>query len=187
MTDKKTNIHYRRPLRLRDYDYRQNNAYFITICICHSQSLLGSFKGEELSINQFGEILNKCWIELPSHYPDIELDVFTVMPTHVHGIVLFDSAGLREGLKPSPTDKKETTHCKTGKSLFEIVRAFKTFSGRRINEERNLIGTRVWQRGYYEHVIRNEADLAETREYIVHNPLKWFADHENPIQLILKS
>ena len=99
------------------------------------------------------------------------LDQFVIMPNHVHGIVVIgnDRAGLEPGagLEPAPT-------------VSEIIRQFKTFSAKRINQLRNNPGCPVWQRNYFERVIRNENELARAREYIVNNPMKWALDKENP-------
>jgi putative transposase len=170
---------HRKVLRLRDYDYSQNGAYFITICTHRRQFLFGRFEDGKLIVNEFGKIVETCWSELPSHYNDIQLDTFIVMSNHVHGIVVFDSEA-RAGLRPAPTAQGNGSDCKIDKSLFGIVRSFKAFSSRKINQARNLPGAAVWQRGYYEHVIRNESDLEETRYYINSNPEKWLCDHENP-------
>ena len=113
------------------------------------------------------------WHRLFEHYPELKLDAFVAMPNHVHGIIVLVEP-TRAGLKPAPT----FVYGRHG--LAEIVRAFKTFSSRGINQLRGTPGRRVWQRGYYEHVIRNEADLHEIRQYIVNNPLKWDLDEENP-------
>ena len=115
------------------------------------------------------------WNELPGHNDNILLDVFSIMPNHFHGIILIVGAGSkparvsadeenRAGLEPAPT------------GLPEIVRQFKTFSARRINKIRNSSGIPVWQRNYYEHIIRNEPELNKIREYIVNNPLNWETD-----------
>jgi putative transposase len=95
---------------------------------------------------------------------------------HIHGVLILTdvvSVGAgngRAGLKPAPT----------GHGLPEIVRAFKTFSARRIHEMRGTRGVSVWQRNYFEHVVRNEAELLRIREYVVNNPLQWELDIENP-------
>ena len=101
-----------------------------------------------------------------------------VMPNHVHGIIVIrDSENTggpgpqRAGYKPAPTH---------GHALSEVVRGFKTFSARRINQLRNRVGQPVWQRDYYDHVIRNEQTLTAVREYILNNPAKWAEDRENP-------
>jgi len=98
------------------------------------------------------------------------LDLFVIMPNHIHGIILIVGAGL----KPAPTDRIKQY------PLPEIVRGFKTFSARRINVMRVTLGVPVWQRNYYEHIIRNEDELNRIREYIKNNPLQWQFDRENP-------
>jgi REP element-mobilizing transposase RayT len=173
MPDKKL----RQSIRLKHYDYSQAGAYFVTICTKDKNCLFGEILDGLMILNQFGEIAETCWADLAKHYPHVESDVFMVMPNHVHGIiVLADLSDVGAGLKPAPTEVKRC-------GLSEIVRAFKTFSSRQINELRNTRGIPVWQRNYYEHVIRNEYDLNEIREYIVNNPLKWELDKENPINL----
>ena len=147
----------------------------------------------EMRLNEYGRVIQKVWNELPDHYSSVECDEFILMPNHVHGIILlaevsasgeFDvGAGLkpargvaagaisvRAGLKPAPT-------------LAEIIRAFKTFSARRINQIRNTGGVSLWQRNYYEHVVRGENELNRIREYIANNLLQWEMDRENPLQM----
>ena len=163
----------RRSLRLRDYNYSQPGAYFVTICTHQRLCLLGEIAPGTMCLSDSGSIVWNCWHRLVEHYPDLELDAFVIMPNHVHGVLaLVDPVGA--GLKPAPT----FVYRRHG--LTEIVRAFKTFSSRRINQLRGTPGRRVWQRGYYEHVIRNEADLHEIRQYVVNSPLKWELDEENP-------
>jgi putative transposase len=99
------------------------------------------------------------------------------MPNHFHGIIIITEGNMvGAGLKPAPTLEQ---HGKRH-GLSEIVRAFKTFSARRINALRDNPGCPVWQRNYYEHVVRNDNDLANIRQYIAHNPLKWDLDENNP-------
>ena len=109
----------------------------------------------------------------------MNLDEFAVMPNHVHGIINLTEAinpDVGAGLKPAPTTLEAKHH-----GLTEIVRGFKTFSSRRINQIRSTPGNAVWQRNYYEQVIRDESALHRMREYIVDNPLKWDEDAENPL------
>jgi REP element-mobilizing transposase RayT len=127
--------------------------------------------------NGFAAVVQSCWYELPNHYPNVELDEFVVMPNHMHGIIVIldepiavEESTVRDGLRPSPTRKYP---------LSEIVRAFKSFSARRINEINNTPGTPVWQRGYYDHIIREARSLTRIREYIAHNPQRWAGDAEN--------
>lgn len=169
----------RKPLRLKEYDYTQTGAYFITICTKNREHIFGEIVGGAVRENVFGEIVKSCWQYLPNHYSAIELDEFVVMPNHVHGIIMIlpddnDAAPVGAGLRPAPT----TTTTKRY-SLSEIVRAFKSFSARQINELRKTIGIPVWQRNYYEHIIRNERALNRIREYIQNNPLQLEMDREN--------
>ena len=181
----------RQSIRLPSYDYAQAGAYFVTICTYNRDCLLGEIPGSEMSLTRAGEVALGCWNDLPNHYSHVEIDEFVVMPNHVHGIiVLTDQQGktsisesvtgagrgqVGAGLKPAPTERRHP--------LPEIVRAFKTFSSRRINERRGSPGVPVWQRNYYERVIRDERELDAIRQYIVDNPAKWAEDIENPQNL----
>lgn len=160
----------RRNLRLQGYDYSWQGAYFVTLCTRDKQSLFGQIINSTMKLNPFGEVVESVWKEIPLHYPQINNQVFIVMPNHVHGIVTINQVE-RAGSKPAPTKTY---------SLSEIIRAFKTYSSRRINELRNSQGTSVWQRSYYERVIRTENDYYQIGEYIFYNPSKWEEDPENP-------
>jgi len=118
-------------------------------------------------LNEYGKIAIDCWNALPRHYPHVELGDFVIMPNHMHGLVF-----IRAGLKPAPTNQQIT----------EIVRAFKTFSAKRINQLRHTPGSSVWQRNFYEHVIRDDRSLKRIREYIDTNPQRWTLDRENPLR-----
>jgi REP element-mobilizing transposase RayT len=121
-----------------------------------------------MRLNDTGRIAATAWNDLPAHYNNVELDCFIVMPNHIHGILMLHDVGA--GLKPAPTRH----------GLPEIVRAFKTFSSRQINEPRKTVGVPLWQRNYYEHVIRSEESLNRIRRYILDNPAQWQFDRENP-------
>jgi REP element-mobilizing transposase RayT len=165
--------HHRRSVRLKGYDYSQAGAYFITIVTQGRVCLFGEVVAGELRLNKVGRMVASAWEDLPNHYAGVGLDAFVVMPNHVHGIVVLAGptvgagSDVGAGLKPAPT-------------LSEIVRAFKTFSARRINEHRGTRGMPVWQRNYYEHVVRDDESLDRIREYIAGNPLRWESDRENP-------
>lgn len=177
-------IHHRRSIRLKEYDYSQAGAYFVTVCAWKKENIFGEIKNGEMLLNEYGEIVTKCWDDLPHHYHHAQLDEFVIMPNHVHGIIVINvGAGLkparidvdnkdknRAGFKPAPTQ------CH---GLSEIVRAFKTFSSRHVNATRNTPGVSVWQRNYFEHIIRNDRELHTIRQYIRYNPLKWDEDEEN--------
>jgi REP element-mobilizing transposase RayT len=171
------NKHHRRSIRLKGYDYTQAGAYFVTIVTQDRECLFGEVVEGEMRVNPFGEIVAWAWNDLPNHNPHVELDAFVVMPNHVHGIVLIVDDLVGAGSEPAPTMAMVTTR---RHGLPEIVRQFKTFSARRINALRGTPGATVWQRNYYEHIIRNEASLNRIREYILTNPLRWHLDVENP-------
>ena len=165
----------RRALRLKGYDYAQAGAYFVTVCTQGRACLFADMVHGEMRLNACGDIVKACWNDLPHHYGHIELDAFVVMPNHVHAIIVL--SGVTLGIPVAGTGLKAAT---ARPPLSEIVRGFKTFSARRINEERAAPALPVWQRNYYEHVIRNEDDLDQVREYIATNPVRWLEDEENP-------
>ncbi len=175
-------IHHRRSIRLKDYDYSNAGAYFVTICTQNRECLFGEIRNGVMELNQYGCIVKNCWNDLINHYFFAELDTHTIMPNHMHGIInITDTVGVvGAGFKPAPTEP--TAPALTGKrhGLSEIVRALKTFSSRRINKLRNRPGVPVWQRNYYERIIRNEKGMNKIKEYIINNPLQWDLDKENP-------
>jgi len=154
------NHHKRRSIRLQGYDYSQPGAYFVTV-VTSDRSIL--FDNE-----RFRSAAEDAWLSLASLYDYVTLDEYVIMPNHLHGIIVI-SDPRRGGSRTAPT----------GKPLGRIVGAFKTISSKRINEMRGATGLPVWQRNYYEHVIRDDRDLAAVRQYIVDNPACWADDPEN--------
>ena len=144
------NLHHRKSIRLKEYDYSQSGEYFVTICTHDRQCIFGEVIGEEMRLSQMGKIVSDTWNDLPNHNHLVELDAFVVMPNHIHGIVIIHDDLVGAGSEPAPTRKR---HC-----LSEIIRQLKTFSSLRINKSRYTTGSRVWQRNYYEHIIRNDKD-----------------------------
>ncbi|MEW6657025.1 MAG: transposase [Thermodesulfobacteriota bacterium] len=128
--------------------------------------MFGKVVEGEMQLNEYGDIVVDCWLDLPKHYSNIESDYYVIMPNHMHGII---TILVGAGLKPAPT-----------RPLSEIVRGLKTFSSRAINTLRGAPGKPVWQRNYYERIIRNEESLNRIREYIATNPWRWDLDRENP-------
>lgn len=167
----------RKNLRIEAYDYSEAGAYFITAVTEGRVEALGQIHDGEMWLSRFGELVESCWRDLVNHYAHLDLDEFAVMPNHIHGVLWLRDAG-RAGSKPAPTNNNQNRH-----GLSEIVRAFKTFSARRINELRGTPGTPVWQRNYYERIVRNELELNAIREYIQTNPLRWHLDKENPARV----
>ena len=169
-------------MRLKSYDYTHMGAYFVTMVTQGRVCLFGGVRDGQMQWSEYGGTVHHQWHELPKHYAHLALDAFVVMPNHVHGIIVLTggdpavaTAAVGAGLKPAPTVPRIGRH-----GLSEIVRAFKTFSARRINAHRNAPGVPVWQRNYYEHIIRDEESLNRIRQYITENPLQWSNDAENP-------
>ncbi len=131
-----------------------------------------------MAANRFGALVVDSWAGLIDHYENLALDEFILMPNHVHGVIIiqdepvFVGAGFKPALAPGVDPRRH--------GLPEIVRAFKTFSARKINEMRASPGTPVWQRGFYDHVIRDEDELNRVRAYVLDNPRKWSEDVDNP-------
>ena len=142
-----------------------------------------------MRFNKWGTIVENCWVEIPFHFPYTELDTYVIMPNHVHGIICVNTVGARHAVPlqhdavPLQRDAKHVQSEMFGKpvpgSIPTIVRSFKSSVTKHINELRNTPATTIWQRNYYERVIRNEQELHEIRQYIINNPLKWDLDPEN--------
>jgi REP element-mobilizing transposase RayT len=165
--------YHRRSIRLHNYDYAQPGAYFVTLCTHQRECLLGNIAEGMLRLSPPGHVIEECWQALPQYFHAVQLDAFVVMPNHVHGIICI--------LEAPPADEASIQrHGAAPRSLTAIVGNFKTVSARRINQIRNTPGAAVWQRNYYEHIIRAPRELDAIRKYIVDNPLKWSLDHENP-------
>lgn len=177
---------YRRKnsLRLKGYDYSGPGAYFVTFRVKGRQCILGEIVNGHIHLSPIGNIVEGVWQDLPTHYPNVILDAFCVMPNHVHGIIVindhYESAGASltsvwVGFKPTQTiPSPAPAICRHG--LPEIIRGFKTFSAKRINEYRNTLGIAFWQRNYYDHIIRNEDEWQRIADYIDANPACWETD-----------
>ena len=198
--------HHRRSIRLQGYDYSQPGAYFVTICAHHRECLFGTIVHEKMALNEFGSIARDAWVDLPNHYQRVQLDAFIVMPNHVHGIIgLSDGVGLEHaGVNPGgaihvvgagseptrhggaihesprPESYKQMITRRRRMLLPKIIGRFKMNSARQINILRETSGLPVWQRNYFERIIRDEKQHNAIRTYIANNPVRWFHDTENP-------
>jgi putative transposase len=193
--------HHRRSIRLQGYDYRQAGAYYFTICSHQRQCLFGEIISGVMHPNIIGETVEAIWNNLPRHFPFIELDAFVLMPNHVHGIILitdnqFNCRGEAFGqlisdsqpesfapnALPSPSDNPKIPHGTQSGSLGAILQNFKSVATRRVNRLTRHKVT-IWQRNYYEEIIRDEKAYENIRRYIIENPLRWDDDEENPLNL----
>ncbi|MCJ7521266.1 MAG: transposase [Dehalococcoidia bacterium] len=165
--------HHRRSIRLKGYNYSQTGAYFVTICT-HNHILF--FEDDRIR-----GIAEQCWLEIPRHFRDIELDEWIIMPNHLHGILSIGGEIIRRGTAcRAPTPTNERFGKPTSGSLPTIVRSFKATATKRINDLRGTTRSSVWQRNYYERVIRNKDELNRLRRYILDNHVQWNMDENNP-------
>jgi REP element-mobilizing transposase RayT len=175
------NIHHRRSIRLPGYDYSQDGWYFITICAQNQKCMFGRFTNGQIKLCEYGYIVDKCWKWLAQQYDYVYLDQYVVMPNHLHGIIIIRRGDSR--ITPKQTTLTQivpTINTQKCKPLSRLIGAFKTISTRRINNIRKTPASKLWQRNYYEHIIRNEEELNRIRQYIADNPANWQTDEENP-------
>ena len=202
------NRHHRHSIRLSDWDYTLG-AYFVTICVQNREMVFGNVVNGEMQLNASGIIVAEYWHNLPRHFPTVELGPFVVMPNHVHFIISLNPpavgaqfvgaqfVGAQFNCAPTnqtPTNTpvapartvtqngspigKPFTVDKQHPTLGQVVRAFKAATARLIRQAGN--NDFAWQRNYYEHIIRNEAECQRIAQYIHANPAKWITDWENP-------
>ncbi len=167
-------IHHRRSIRLKGYDYSQPGGYFVTICTQNHECVLGEIVDGQVRLSPAGEIASQCWLEIPKHFSNVELNVSVMMPNHVHGIIIIHQTVGVQQVEPL---RNEFQHM-VPQSIGSIIRQYKS-SVTRLCREQKYHDFR-WQRNYYEHIIRNEADLNRIRKYIDENPWQWHYDEENP-------
>lgn len=169
----------RKSPRLKGYDYSQSGAYFVTICTHHQAHLFGCVVDGEMVLNGYGEIATFCWAEIPAHYPNVELDLYVIMPNHMHGIiVIYDDDFGRDISRPyNNRDTVGTPYMASGAQskrppLGCIIGAYKAAVTRKIDNS----DVKIWQNRYHDHIIRNEPSLDKIREYVLCNPARWAED-----------
>jgi REP element-mobilizing transposase RayT len=187
--------HHRRSIRLKGYDYSSEGAYYVTIVVQGRECLFGEIVDGEMHLNEYGEIIQKWWNEIPIHFPNVELGAFVVMPNHVHGIIWIIDERRGEVLSPRDDPNNniqngyvDNTNNQGGETpplqrptLGQIVAYFKYQSTKEMNRiETDKAITKFWQRNFYEHIIRDEKDLQNKTDYIESNPMLWDEDDENP-------
>jgi putative transposase len=187
-------IHHRRSIRLPGYDYTQAGAYFVTIVTWRRDCLFGEVVDGEMRLNEAGQIVQWEWINLSQRFKFIELGTFTVMPNHFHGIPIFHNVGathtgitdaisgkipLRNTMLEG-SDGSPLPHGPKPLSLGAILAQFKSRVTKRLWKIPSLAGTPIWQRNYYEHIIRNDQEMDKIWRYIEGNPVLWNDDDENP-------
>ena len=178
-------VHRRRSIRLRDYDYSHAGAYFVTICAWQRECLFGEVVDGEVRLNDAGWIVQKCWDDMPHHFSHVELDAFVLMPNHAHGIIVINGPVGARFIAPDYHDASvKQGAINRAPTLGTIIRGFKARCTYAINQQRNNPGVPVWQRNYYERVIRDEAEWHAIRQYMIDNPIKWAEDENHPTRLL---
>jgi REP element-mobilizing transposase RayT len=180
---------------MQGYDYSQPGTYFSTLCAHERECLFGEIVGDVMRLNACGEMVTACWQAIPQHFHFARLDTFVVMPNHFHAIVHIVGGAQCRGdamptnpirvrpsgnASPLPTTPPATSNGTAPGSLAAIVQNFKSVTARKINQARQIPAAPVWQRNYYERVVRDEVELNRICQYILDNPLKWALDRENP-------
>lgn len=171
-----TEVHGRRSIRLKGYDYTQVGAYFVTIAVRGRLALYGEFADGVVRLNDAGEMAREVWLTMPHRFPLVEMDGFVVMPDHVHGIIVIRGAGTRAPMKDAPTpDRADATP--TAPALGDVVGAYKSLTTAAYIQGVHTaqwpsFDRRLWQRNFYERVIRDEYEMNELRAYIRDNPLR---------------
>jgi putative transposase len=166
----------RRSIRPKGFDYSEAGSYFVTICTEGNRPLFGHVASGGMAMSEAGAAVRGVWLNLPRRFPTIGLHDFVVMPNHVHGIIrLTRPITARTGAASSaPTDETFPLP-----RLGQVMRAFKSVSAIEVNRLLEKPLQRVWQRNYYEHIIRSAREFGETQEYIQRNPSRWEQDPEN--------
>ncbi|MCP4724807.1 MAG: transposase [bacterium] len=169
----------RRSTRLKEYDYSQAGGYFITICTYNRECIFGDINDGEMHLNEFGRVVKKEWVKSQKIRREIQLDEYTIMPNHFHAILhIENSTDENDSIRANRRSPLRVDTVKMEKkSLSSLVAGFKSNVTIYINKIRQTPGMHVWQRNFYEHVIRDEEDLNKIRQYILDNPQKWEQDN----------
>ena len=182
----------RRSMQMKEYDYSLPGAYFVTLLASGRKHLFGKVNLDQVELNEIGKIVEYCWLKIPKYFDNIKLDEYVIMPDHLHGIIFIEAAlGKGEATPDKPTIESEMTSGVASPlrprgtqpgSLGAIIQNFKSVSTRMVNKRYYEPGNKIWQRDYYERIIRNERELNAIRQYIHDNPLNWDLDSENPMR-----
>ena len=180
MPDNELSRKRRKTVRLAEYDYTSPGAYFVTLCTHQNQNFFGRIKEGKVLLSEAGEMVCGWWCKIPEKFPNVELDICILMPDHLHGIVIIlepkeepDSVGADPCVRPEAGRGKQRI-----KGLPQIIKWFKTMTTngyiRGVRQGKwESFDRHLWQRSYYEHVVRRVENISEVREYILNNPLRW--------------
>jgi REP element-mobilizing transposase RayT len=177
--------HHRRSIRLKGYDYTQPGIYFITLVTFQRKLIFGDILDGVMRLNNIGRIVKAEWLRTTEIRPYVTLDEYVIMPNHIHGIIIINDNNSPVGATGgSPLQTRQTDikspHGPAPQSLGAMIAGFKSAATRQLNRTRNTPGKPVWQRNYYDHIIRDEEEWDHIRKYIQANPSQWQTDRENP-------
>lgn len=179
--------HHRRSIRLKGYDYTSPGAYFITVVTYQRECLFGEIVNGEMVLNDYGRVADEFWRAIPEHFHNVELGAFVIMPNHIHGIIVITDVAnvgatqrVPERVCVAPTTPSSPRGPKP-RSIGAIVGPFKSAVSYRLNKQFNI--TNIWQRNFYERIIRDDDEWNKTHLYIEANPANWTEDLENPINV----
>jgi REP element-mobilizing transposase RayT len=161
----------RRPNRFPGYDYRQPGAYFVTVVTFRRKQLFGRLVGQDILLSPIGKIVKDCWLAIAVENSHVDLDFFTIMPDHIHGIIWI------RNYKRVPNDSEnphQTDHRTQSGSLGRIINSFKGACTRRVRMAFPLSKIVLWQRNYHDHIVRSDAELRRIQDYIRRNPIELF-------------
>ena len=181
-------LHHRQSIRWQEHDYAASGTYFVTICTADRACLFGDVLEGEMRVNALGRIVEDEWVRTDEIRSEVGIDVFAVMPNHLHGIVTIrppeskvgevtfrmERGGRQQGACNAPLRRSPN-------SLGAVIAGFKASSTGRITLETNGDVARVWQRGYYDRVIRTDEEFQAIAEYIVTNPERWQSDSDHVV------
>jgi REP element-mobilizing transposase RayT len=177
-------IHHRKSIRLQGFDYTSAGAYFVTIVAHGRECLFGEVADGVMVLNDVGKIADECWRAIPEHFPNVDLGAHIIMPNHAHGIIVIrndespSGVGATHWVAPTTTNPRPAG-AKRG-SLGAIIGSYKMAVTRQIQRQHSI--SNIWQRNYYEHIIRNDREMERIWHYIESNPANWTDDDENPLR-----
>ncbi|MFH0815134.1 MAG: transposase [Candidatus Falkowbacteria bacterium] len=159
--------------RLQYWNYAQDGWYFVTICTHKRECFLGEINNYEPQLSPVGQIAEKCWLEIPQHFPNVELETFVIMPNHIHGIITINCT-------EQQTNKNNIgQNLPLPQSLSAVIGSFKSAVSKIINRTHPKIPFQ-WQTRFYDRIIRNRESMYKISQYILNNPIKWELDRNNP-------
>ncbi len=157
----------RKANRKKHYNYSSAGYYFVTICTKDRLLFFGKIEDDKMILNKSGEIVKKCWLDIPEHFSIIKIEEFVIMPNHFHGIIIIDDFVWNRHARSIQNINENRQHQK----LPVIIGSFKSVITKLIH--RKYENGFQWQKSYYDHIIRNEPSLNNIRQYIRQNPQNW--------------